>query len=85
MITNEKIKAIANLTRLKIIKILDKAEELSVSELELKLKMSQSAISQHLAIMRAAGLVKTRRQAQQIFFSVQNEKTAVTATMLLKW
>ena len=56
MITNEKIKAIANLTRLKIIKILDKAEELSVSELELKLKMSQSAISQHLAIMRAAGL-----------------------------
>lgn len=32
MITNEKIKAIANLTRLKIIKILDKAEELSVSD-----------------------------------------------------
>ena len=85
MITNEKIKAIANLTRLKIIKILDKAEELSVSELELKLKMSQSAISQHLAIMRAAGLVKTRRQAQQIFYSVQDEKTAVTAAMLLKW
>lgn len=45
--------------------------------------MSQSAISQHLAIMRAAGLVKTRRQAQQIFYSVQDEKTAVTATMLL--
>lgn len=85
MITNEKIKAIANLTRLKIIKILDKAEELSVGELELKLKMSQSAISQHLAIMRAAGLVKTRRQAQQIFYSVQDEKTAVTAAMLLKW
>ena len=85
MITNAKIKAIANLTRLKIIKILDKAEELSVSELELKLKMSQSAISQHLAIMRAAGLVKTRRQAQQIFYSVQDEKTAATATMLLKW
>lgn len=85
MITNEKIKAIANLTRLKIIKILDKAEELSVSELELKLKMSQSAISQHLAIMRAAGLVKTRRQAQQIFYSVQDEKTASTAAMLLKW
>ena len=80
MITNEKIKAIANLTRLKIIKILDKAEELSVGELELKLKMSQSAISQHLAIMRAAG-----RQAQQIFYSVQDEKTAATATMLLKW
>lgn len=85
MITNEKIKAIANLTRLKIIKILDQAEELSVGELELKLKMSQSAISQHLAIMRAAGLVKTRRQAQQIFYSVQDEKTAATATMLLKW
>lgn len=33
--------------------------------------------------MRAAGLVKTRRQAQQIFYSVQDEKTAVTATMLL--
>jgi len=37
------------------------------------------------AIMRAAGLVKTRRQAQQIFYSVQDEKTAATAAMLLKW
>lgn len=80
-----KIKAVANETRLQIIKLLSTAQELNVSELEKAIKLSQSALSQHLSILRAAGLVKTRRQAQQIFYSVSDARTASTAEMLLNW
>ena len=80
-----KIKAVANETRLQIIKILSMTKELNVGELEKAIKLSQSAISQHLSVLRAAGLVKTRRQAQQIFYSVSDAKAASTADMLLKW
>lgn len=82
---NQKLKAIANITRLQIINILHKAKEMNVSSLEKETGLSQSALSQHLAIMRQAGLVKTRRQAQQIFYSVAGSQTFPTAEMLLKW
>ena len=42
-----------------------------------RIGLSQSALSQHLAILRSDGLVKTRRQAQSIFYSLASE-TAIT-------
>lgn len=44
--------------------------ELSVGQLLQRLVLSQSALSQHLAILRDAGFVATRRQAQQVFYSL---------------
>ncbi len=42
--------------------------ELSVGELNDLMPLSQSALSQHLASLREAGLVETRRQSQTIYY-----------------
>ena len=44
--------------------------ELRVSDLQARVPLSQSALSQHLAVLREANLVATRRCAQTIFYSL---------------
>jgi DNA-binding transcriptional ArsR family regulator len=44
--------------------------ESSVGELNKRVDLSQSALSQHLAVLRHQGLVKTRREAQTIHYSL---------------
>ena len=64
--------ALANPTRLRvIIHLIDK--EVSVNELANQLAISTSALSQHLAKLRAHNLVETRREAQTIFYSCKSE------------
>ncbi len=48
--------------------------ELSVSELNEHLPLSQSALSQHLAVLRHAGVVQTRRAHQVIFYSLASQE-----------
>ncbi len=47
-------------------------KEMSVGELCSSIKMRHSAVSQHLATLRANGLVDTRRDAQTIYYSCGN-------------
>lgn len=63
------LKAMANPHRLLILCLLGEGE-LSVGALNERIPLSQSALSQHLAVLRADGLVATRREAQTIFYSV---------------
>ena len=44
--------------------------ERSVGDLNAQLDLSQSALSQHLAVLRTDGLVHTRREAQTILYSL---------------
>lgn len=44
--------------------------ELSVGDIQDRVGLSQSALSQHLAVLREQGLVATRREAQTIFYSI---------------
>ena len=67
------LKAIGNEKRLDIVYNLSLAE-MSVGELEKVVDLSQSALSQHLAILRAADVVKTRRSAQTIYYSLKSEE-----------
>ena len=50
--------------------------EKSVGELEKIIGLSQSGLSQHLAQLRRQNLVKTRRQAQAIFYSLDGDEAA---------
>lgn len=43
---------------------------MTVGELNQSVELSQSALSQHLALLREAGLVETRREAQSIHYSL---------------
>lgn len=63
------LKAMGNEQRLLILCQLVQ-DELSVGELGVRIKLSQSALSQHLAVLREAGMVQTRRSAQTIFYSL---------------
>ncbi len=63
------LKALGNEQRLLILcNLLE--EPLSVGELNRRVNLSQSALSQHLALLREAGLVDTRREAQSIYYSL---------------
>ncbi|WP_415884646.1 ArsR/SmtB family transcription factor [Neptuniibacter sp. SY11_33] len=66
------MKALGNESRLLILCYLD-GKELSVTELNNCLDLSQSALSQHLAVLRKDGLVKTRRESQTIYYSLQGD------------
>ena len=63
------LKALGNEQRLHILcNLLD--GPLSVGELNQRLELSQSALSQHLALLREMELVETRREAQTIHYSL---------------
>ena len=64
------LKALANPNRLQILCAL-RDGELSVGALNARIPLSQSALSQHLAVLRADGLVRTRRESQTIHYAVR--------------
>jgi len=66
-------KTLANPIRLAILHSLRDGEK-SVNELTATLGISQSNLSQHLALMRQKGILKTRKQGTSIFYCVTNPK-----------
>jgi DNA-binding transcriptional ArsR family regulator len=66
----EFLKMLANPNRLMILCALSSGE-LTVGELNARIPLSQSALSQHLAALRDANLVATRREAQAIYYRLQ--------------
>lgn len=69
------LRALANEQRLMILCNLA-GGELSVGELNHRVKLSQSALSQHLAILRDRGIVNTRRESQTVFYSMAHGAAA---------
>ena len=67
------LKALANDKRLLIMCALLRGEK-CVGELEDIVDLSQSALSHHLARLRRDRLVSTRRDAQTIYYSLQDKK-----------
>jgi len=65
------LRALANEKRLMILCQLTEGER-SVGELQPCLGLSQSALSQHLAVLREEGLVATRRDAQTIWYRIHD-------------
>jgi DNA-binding transcriptional ArsR family regulator len=63
------LKALANEKRLMILCLLVDSER-TVGELNALLDLSQSALSQHLAVLRDDGFVQTRRHAQSVVYSL---------------
>lgn len=75
------LKAIANEKRLEILYcIADR--EFNVGEIEKMVDLSQSALSQHLAVLRGRCLVKTRRKAQTIFYRLRDERVKKILSMM---
>lgn len=69
------LRAIANEARLMLVCQLAEGEK-SVSELQAHVGLSQSAVSQHLALLREHKLVSTRRRGQSIHYMLTSGETA---------
>ena len=66
---SEFLKALSHEARLVILCMLTEGEK-SVTEIEQILKLRQPAVSQQLARLRADGLVETRREGKNIYYSL---------------
>src|SRR5210317_2350673 len=69
----ELLKAMANEWRLLILCKLAEGEK-TVSELQQSLGLSQSALSQHLAVLRRERIVKARKHAQSVSYSLAGDE-----------
>src|SRR3989338_6641876 len=69
----EMCKVFSNSTRLEILNLL-RDEELSVTELIKKTKLSQANISQHLSIMKSKEIVVSNRKGKNIYYRLTNPK-----------
>ncbi|RMG90855.1 MAG: ArsR family transcriptional regulator [Chloroflexi bacterium] len=77
-------KAIADETRQKIMKLLC-CEWLCVNDVVARLgNVSQPTVSHHLGILRDAGLVKTRREGKQIFYTLNQEAVAICCGQIMQ-
>ena len=75
------LKILANKNRLMILCSLQDGE-MSVSELNEAVPLAQSALSQHLAALRKAQIVATRRESQTIYYRVIDKNVeAILATL----
>ena len=75
------MKAIAHPLRLKILCVLGDSE-VSVQDIVDQVGTSQSNISQHLAIMRDKGVLRTRKDANRVFYRVGDTRTLELISMI---
>ncbi|WP_276496579.1 ArsR/SmtB family transcription factor [Pontibacter litorisediminis] len=64
------LKCVAHPVRISIIDLLEQRERLTVSQLQEVLQVEQSLLSHHLTNMRDKGVVETRREGKNVFYSL---------------
>lgn len=69
------LKALAHPLRLRIMQVLTGTER-NVGEIDVAAKIGQPTLSQQLAVLRNAGLVKTRKDAKQVYYHIDDGKLA---------
>ena len=77
------LKTLANPNRLMLLCHLSQAEK-CVGELERLVEIEQPTLSQQLTVLRKEGLVKTRREGKQIYYSLSSEVAVLVMGLLYK-
>lgn len=75
-------RALADPTRRQILTDL-RAGELSAGEIAARFPISGPSISRHLSVLKGAGLVRERREANRIYYSLVEERLAVSVGAFL--
>jgi DNA-binding transcriptional ArsR family regulator len=68
------LRAINHKLRQQILKLIHDNQRMTVTEIYIQLRLEQSVASQHLAILRKAGFVKTDRDGKFIYYSVNTDR-----------
>ena len=70
------LRAVNHQLRQEIIDLLDTNGQMTVTDLYVKLRLEQSVASQHLAILRRAGVVITEREGKFIYYGLDKNRLA---------
>jgi len=70
----ELCKTLSNPKRLEILDILREEKEISVNRLAERLEIPKANTSQHLAVLRQAGVVTTRKDGINVYYSLRSPK-----------
>ncbi|HMO39846.1 MAG TPA: metalloregulator ArsR/SmtB family transcription factor [Saprospiraceae bacterium] len=70
------LRAINHKLRQRIVDLLEEHGSMTVTDIYIKLRLEQSVASQHLAILRRAGVVITERQGKFINYSLDKDRLA---------
>jgi ArsR family transcriptional regulator len=74
-------KTLSNPKRLEILDILKAEGEITVNGLAEKLEIPKANTSQHLAVLRQAGVVTTRRDGINVFYSLRSERISEACSL----
>ena len=74
--SSEILRALAHPLRMEILEFIDQNKSINVNKIYNTLKLEQSITSQHLRILRNAGIVLTRREGKFIHYTVNYNKIA---------
>ena len=76
------LRALTHPLRMRILEFIDESGTINVNKIYSSLNLEQSITSQHLRILRAAGLVETERRGKFIYYSIDYDKvTRATAAV----
>lgn len=76
------LRAVNHKLRQEMIRLINQEGKMTVTELYVKLRLEQSVASQHLALLRRAGVVITSRDGKFIYYSVDHERMDEIARLL---
>ncbi len=80
------LRALNHKLRQQLLKLIEEEKKITVTEIYVRLRLEQSVASQHLAILRKAGVVTTQRDGKFIFYIINpkriNEITTFVADLI---
>ncbi len=68
------LRALNHKLRQQLIKLIDEEKRITVTEIYVRLRLEQSVASQHLAILRKAGIVNTQRDGKFIHYVINHKR-----------
>jgi ArsR family transcriptional regulator, virulence genes transcriptional regulator len=70
------LRATGHPLRKQILHLLDERKKLPVTDIYVKLRQEQSVVSQHLAVLRKAGIVNTEKEGKFVYYTLNKERIA---------
>ncbi|MEI9933868.1 MAG: metalloregulator ArsR/SmtB family transcription factor [Ferruginibacter sp.] len=68
------LRALNHKLRQQLLKLIDEEKKITVTEIYVRLRLEQSVASQHLSILRKAGIVNTERDGKFIYYTINHKR-----------
>ncbi len=68
------LRALNHKLRQQLVKLIEEEKKITVTEIYVHLRLEQSVASQHLAILRKAGIVTTEREGKFIYYLINHKR-----------